>query len=84
MRFYIPDYEIYRTDREEVHKGGTAIAVNKGIPHTCADLLPLCSVEATRVCISTGDIEMLASAVYTSPRRLWIDTDISELFRFSK
>jgi hypothetical protein len=58
-RFYISNYDIYRTDRKDGHKGGTAIAVKKGILHTCADLTPLLSVEATGVCISTGNTEML-------------------------
>jgi hypothetical protein len=35
VRFNIPNYDIYQTDREDVYKGGNAIAVKKGIPHTC-------------------------------------------------
>jgi hypothetical protein len=27
MGFYIPNYDIYRTDSEDGHKGGTAVAV---------------------------------------------------------
>jgi exonuclease III len=27
MRFYIPNYHIYRTDHQDGHKGGTAVAV---------------------------------------------------------
>jgi hypothetical protein len=44
MRFYIPNYDIYQTDREDEHKGGTAVAVKKGIPHTSIDLPPFLSV----------------------------------------
>jgi hypothetical protein len=51
MRFYIPNYDFYWTDREDGHKGGTAIAVKKDIPHTCIAVPPLLSVEATWVCI---------------------------------
>jgi hypothetical protein len=51
MRFYIPNYDIYQTDSEDGHKGGTAIPVKKAIPHTCVNLPPLLSVEATGVCI---------------------------------
>jgi hypothetical protein len=29
MRFYIPKYDIYRTNGEDGHKGGTAVAVKK-------------------------------------------------------
>jgi hypothetical protein len=39
MRFCISNYDTYWTDREDGNKGGTAIAVKKDIPHTCADLL---------------------------------------------
>jgi hypothetical protein len=41
MTFYFPNYHIYRNDRQDGHKGGTAVAVKKGIPHTYADLPPL-------------------------------------------
>jgi hypothetical protein len=34
MRFYIQNYHIYRNDRLDWNKGGTAVAVKKGIPHT--------------------------------------------------
>jgi hypothetical protein len=51
MWFYILDYDIYGTDREDRHKGGNATAVKTGISHICADLPPLLSVEATGMCI---------------------------------
>jgi hypothetical protein len=70
IRFYIPNYDIYQTDREDGHKSGTAAVVKKGIPHRCADLLPLLSVEATGVCIPIGNTDMLLAAVYKSPQRL--------------
>jgi hypothetical protein len=38
MRFCIPNYDIYQTDREEGHKSGTAAAVKKAIAQTCVDL----------------------------------------------
>jgi hypothetical protein len=33
MGFCIPNYDIYRTDPQDGHKSGTAVAVKKGIPH---------------------------------------------------
>jgi hypothetical protein len=33
-RFFIPNYHFYRTDRHPGSKGGTAVAVRKGIPIT--------------------------------------------------
>jgi hypothetical protein len=53
-RFHIQNYHIYRIDRHPGRKGGTAVAVRKGIPHNHVDLLPLISVEATEVCIPIG------------------------------
>jgi hypothetical protein len=79
IKFHIPNYDIYRTDREDWHKGGTAAAVKKGIPHTCVDLSPLLSAEATGISIPIGDIQMFIAAVYKSPQGLWSDTDIREL-----
>jgi hypothetical protein len=55
----------------------TAIAIRKDIRHTCADLPPLVSVEATGVFISTGNTETLLATVYKSPQGQWIDTDIT-------
>jgi hypothetical protein len=78
IRFCILNYHFYRTDRE----GGTAVAVRKGIPHTCVDLLPLLSVTTTGVCIPTGNTEMFVSVVYKSLQKLWCDTNITELLGF--
>jgi hypothetical protein len=37
--FCIPNYKFHRTDRFPGRKGGSALAVRKGIPHTCVILL---------------------------------------------
>jgi hypothetical protein len=66
MRFCNPNYDIYRTDREDGHKGGNTLAVKQVNPHTRVDIPPLISVEATRVCIPTGNTEMSLVAVYKS------------------
>jgi hypothetical protein len=47
MIFYIPHYDFYKTDCEDGRRGGTVTAVKKGIPHTCVNIPPLLSVEAT-------------------------------------
>jgi hypothetical protein len=78
-RFYIPDYRIYRNDHLDGNKGGTAVAVKKGIPHTHVDLSPLLSLEATGVTIPNEHTEMLLAFVYKSPLRAWRGTDITEL-----
>jgi hypothetical protein len=51
MRFYNPN-DMYRPNGQEGHKG---VAVKKGIPHRCADLSPLLSVEVTGICIPIGN-----------------------------
>jgi hypothetical protein len=81
-RFCIPNYDFYWTDHEDWHKGETAVAVKKSIPHTCVNLPSLLSVEATGVCIPIGNTEMFLAAVHKSPQRLWSDTDITELLSF--
>jgi hypothetical protein len=70
---------IYQNDRPDRNKGGTAFAVNKGIPHTYVDLSPLLSLEATGVSIPIGHTEMLLASVYKSPLIAWRDADITEL-----
>jgi hypothetical protein len=78
-RFFIPNYHFYRTDRYLGRKGGTAVAVRKGIPHYHVNLPPLVSVEATGVCMPLGNIEVLLAAVFKSPGRVWNDVDITVL-----
>jgi hypothetical protein len=51
----------YRFDRHTERRGGTAVAVRKGIL--------LVSAESTGVFISTGNQEILPAAVYKSPGR---------------
>jgi hypothetical protein len=83
-RFLIPNYHFYRTDPHPGRKGGTAVAVRKGIPHHLVDLPPLVSVEATGICIPIGNSEILLAAVYKSPGRDWSDADITELLSFGR
>jgi hypothetical protein len=83
-RFFIPNFHFYRTDRHPGRKGGTPNAVRKGIPHNHVDLPPLISVEATGVCIPTGNSKVLLADVYKSSGRAWIDTDIIELLSFRR
>jgi hypothetical protein len=64
VRFNIRSYDIYQPDCEDGHKGGTAIAVKKGIPHACVDLPPLLSAAATGVCMLTGNTEIFLAPVY--------------------
>jgi hypothetical protein len=46
-RFFISNYHFYRTNRNPGRKGGTAVAVKRGVPQNNVDLLPLVSIEAT-------------------------------------
>jgi exonuclease III len=80
--FFIPNFHLYRTDRFPGRKGGTAVAVRKGIPHNYVDLHSLVSIEATGVCIPIGNCELLLAAAYKSPGRAWRDADIIEIISF--
>jgi hypothetical protein len=51
-RFFIPNYHFYPANCCPGRKGGTVIAIRKGIPHNHVDLPPLVSTEATGVCSS--------------------------------
>jgi hypothetical protein len=69
-------------DRFPGGKGGTAVAVRKGIPHNHVNLPTLASIEATGVCILIGNSEVLLAAVYKSSGNTWNDADITELLIF--
>jgi hypothetical protein len=79
MNFYIPNYHIYRNDRIDRNKGGTAVAVKTAIPHTYVDLFPLRLLEATGVSIPIGRTKMLLASLYKSSLRAWRDADITKL-----
>jgi hypothetical protein len=81
-RFFIPNYHFYRTDSFPGRKGGTAVAVRKGIPHNQVEPPPLVSTEATGVCIPICNSEVLLAAVYKLPGHAWHDADIVELLCF--
>jgi len=78
-RFSIRNYHFYWNDRHPGIKGGTAITLKKGVPHSYVDPPPLISVEATGVCIPIVNKEILLAVVYRSPVSDWADTDITEL-----
>jgi hypothetical protein len=80
-RLFIPNYHFYWTDHFPGRRGGTAVALKKGIPDSNVDLPPLVSIEttATGVCIPIGSNEMLLTAECKSPDHAWNDADITEL-----
>jgi hypothetical protein len=79
MRFYLPNYHMYRNDCQDGYNGGTDIGVKKGIPHTYVDLPHLLSIEATGICIPIGHTEMLLASAYKSWLSVWRDADIKIL-----
>jgi hypothetical protein len=78
-RYFISNYQFYRTDRHPGTKGGTAVAVRRGVPHNPVDIPSLVSVEAIGVCIPIGNSEILLAFVYKTPVPAWSDADITEL-----
>jgi hypothetical protein len=80
-RFFILNFHFYRTDRHPGIKGGRAVAVRKGIPHSHVDLPSLFSIEATGICIPINNSEMLLAAIYKFSGHAWNDTDIADLPR---
>jgi hypothetical protein len=83
-RRLIPNCHSYQTYRYPGGKGGTAFALRKGISHNHVDLSPLVSVEATGVCIPTGNVELPLAALYKSPSRTWSDVGTTELLNFTR
>jgi exonuclease III len=62
-RFFLPNYHFYRIDRQPGRKGGTAVAVRKGIPHSHVDVPALVSVEAAWVYVPILNSAVLLAAV---------------------
>jgi exonuclease III len=81
-RFFIPNYHFIVLIISQEKKGGTAVAVRKGIAHNHIGLPPPVSIEATGVCIPIGKSEVKLAAIYKSPGHAWNDKDITELLSF--
>jgi hypothetical protein len=81
-RFFIPNYNFYRSDSFPRRKGGTAVAVRKGISHNHVALPPFVSIEARWVCILICNTKGLLAAVYKSPGYTYNDANIVEVLSF--
>jgi exonuclease III len=77
--FRLANYICQRTDRP-TEGGGTAILVRRGIDHYAVPVLGLTQLEATAVHIilASGPLKMLA--VYLSPSRPIVGSDLSAFF----
>jgi hypothetical protein len=53
--------------------------VTEGIPHNHVELTPLVSIEATGICVLTGNSEVSLAAVYKPPAQAWSDADVINL-----
>jgi hypothetical protein len=70
--FFISNYRFYCTDRLPERKGRTAVVV----------LPPLASIDATEVCIPSGNSEVLLATVCKSSGHVWAGTDVTEFLSF--
>jgi hypothetical protein len=78
-RFFILNYHFHPTDHFPGRKGGTAVAMRKGIPHKHIVPALFVSIEATGVCIPIGNSEVLFAEICKSPGHAWNDTEFTEL-----
>jgi hypothetical protein len=65
--FFIQNYQFYPTGHFPGRKGGTAVAGKKCVPHNHTNLPNLVSIEATRVCIPTGNSQTFLAALFPRP-----------------
>lgn len=77
----LPNYSLFRTDRQTARGGGTALYVKSSLEHFAVNVPPLRGhIEATAVCVRTnghGTIRFVS--VYNPPRRSLIQHDLEAL-----
>ncbi|GJQ88801.1 hypothetical protein Trydic_g13294 [Trypoxylus dichotomus] len=68
-RLTLPNFRVYRADREDARGGGTAILVKSTIEHHADLALELINIEATAVTVNlaTGPVKLVAA--YKAPRQ---------------
>ncbi|GJQ65019.1 hypothetical protein Trydic_g23196 [Trypoxylus dichotomus] len=68
-RLTLPNFAVYRADREDARGGGTAVLVKSTIEHHADLVLELINIEATAVTINlaTGPVKLVAA--YKAPRK---------------
>jgi hypothetical protein len=72
-KFFIPNYHFCRTGIFPGRKGGTALAVRRGISHNHTELPPLAPEDTVRECISIDKGGGLFAAVCKSAGNNWND-----------
>jgi hypothetical protein len=80
-KFFIPNCHFYLTDPYRGRKAELPLQLEKASLTTLQTCPPF-SVEATGICIPTGNNEVILAAVYEFPGRAWNDADIIELLSF--
>lgn len=83
IKFTIPNYRVYRTDRIEHEKGGTLIAVKEKIKHFYSSP-PTSELETTAVTIhlKTGPISCISA--YSKPKAIFSNTTWDNWFPDNK
>lgn len=77
----IPNYTMYRNDREDRTGGGTAIYVKMALEHRHVPLPPRENMEATAIEVETRHAGFLRLiAVYRPPNRRLLETDLDSLW----
>ena len=80
----IPNYTIYRNDRENRPGGGTAIIIKKSIPHRPIKINNLINVESTSITILINNQETTIASVYNQPTKPLLTSDLDKLINQSK
>ncbi|GJQ66521.1 hypothetical protein Trydic_g4508 [Trypoxylus dichotomus] len=79
-RLTLPNFRVYRTDREDARGRVTAILVKSTIEHHADLALDLINIEATAITVNlaTGPVKVIAD--YKAPHRQLLEDDLSEIF----
>lgn len=83
MSFQIPNYSLYRNDRERRRGGGTAILVKKDIPHLQIPTPTLSALEATMIQIKTPEFNFSIISLYIPARAENLTEDLQKLASIS-
>lgn len=65
--FYIPNYDIHRTDRQDRPGGGTAILIKKSIPHIRLNQTKMTTLEHTAIRLELPHFPLHIYSIYKAP-----------------
>lgn len=84
INFHIPQYKIYRNDRDGASGGGTAILIHEDIVQNSTLTPQLNTIEATTASITVKNTKIIVAAIYKRPQNTLDTNDLETVMNLNR